>query len=191
MNPSHRTHRLSTLAGLASARPAGGRRKQRTTVMRTRRNLVTGITAAALALVLANGAALTAAAGDQPAGQHARFADQHGPVLPAPQLYLIYWGTAWKPQTAPTPTPAQVTGAVRTLMASGYLTGLTQYRGSGHGALRGSALITTAEPPDRFTDRQVADFIDAQLSAGTVPAPGPANQTVYGVVMPTRVLPGF
>ena len=191
MNPSHRTHRLSTLAGLASARPAGGRRKQRTTVMRTRRNLVTGITAAALALVLANGAALTASAGDLPAGRHTRFADQHGPVLATPQLYLIYWGTTWMPQTTPAPTPAQVTSAVRTLLASGYLTGLTQYRGSGHGALRGSTLITTSNPPDGFTDHQVAAFIDAQLAAGTVPGSGPGNQTVYGVVMPTWVLPRF
>ncbi len=168
--------------------------------MRTRRNLVTGVAAAALVLVLASGAALTASAGDQPAGgsawpvpgpagRHARFADQHGPVLPTPQLYLIYWGTAWMPQAAATPTAAEVTGAVSTPMASGYLTGLTQYRGSGHGALRGSALITSSDPPDRFTDDQVAAFIDAQLNAGTVPGPDPDNQTVYGVVMPTWVTP--
>jgi hypothetical protein len=168
--------------------------------MRTQRNLVTGIAAAALALVPASAAALTASAGGQPAGgsarpvpgpagRHARFADHHGPVLPAPQLYLIYWGTAWTPQTAATPTAAEVTGAVGTLMASGYLTGLIQYRGTGHGALRGSALITSSDPPDRFTDHQVAAFIDAQLSAGTVPGPGPGNQTVYGVVMPTGVTP--
>lgn len=153
--------------------------------MRAPRNLVTGIAAAALALVLASGAALTASA----AGRHARFADHHGPVLPAPQLYLIYWGTAWLPQAAPAPTPAQVTGAVRTLLASGYLTGLTQYRGTGHGALRGSALITSSNPPGGFTDHQVAAFIDAQLNARTVPGPDPANQTVYGVVMPAWVLP--
>jgi len=169
--------------------------------MRTRRNLVTGVTAAALALVLASGAALTASAGGGqpagragpgpgPAGRHARFADHHGPVLPAPQLYLIYWGTAWMPQNAPAPTAAEVTSAVNTLLASGYLTGLTQYRGSGHGTLRGSTLITSSDPPDGFTDHQVAAFIDAQLSAGTVPGPGPGNQTVYGVVMPAWVLPG-
>jgi len=167
--------------------------------MRTRGNLVTGVTAAVLGLVLASGGALTASAGGQsaggawpvpgPAGQHARFADHHGPVLPTPQLYLIYWGTAWRAQTAATPTAAEITRAVSTLMASGYLTGLTQYRGSGHGALRGSALITSSDPPDGFTDHQVADFIDAQLSAGTVPGPGPGNQTVYGVVMPTGVTP--
>src|SRR5262249_38822104 len=51
-----------------SARPAGGRRKQRTTVMRTQRSLVTGVAAAALVLVLASGGALTASAGGQPAG---------------------------------------------------------------------------------------------------------------------------
>jgi hypothetical protein len=169
--------------------------------MRTQRNLVTGIAAAALVLLPANGAAPTASAGDQtagsawsvsgPAGGHARFADQHGPVLPTPQLYLIYWGTAWRAQTAATPTAAEVTGAVSTLMASGYLTGLTQYRGSGHGALRGSTLITSSDPPDGFTDHQVATFIDAQLSAGTVPGPGPGNQTVYGVVMPAWVTSEF
>jgi len=167
--------------------------------MRTQRSLVTGVAAAALVLVLASGAALTASAGDQPAGgawpgpgpagRHARFADKHGPVLPTPQLYLIYWGTAWMPQAAATPTAAEVTGAVSTLMASGYLTGLTQYRGSGHGALRGSTLITSPDPPDGFTDDQVAAFIDAQLSAGTVPGPDPGNQTVYGVAMPPWVTP--
>jgi hypothetical protein len=161
--------------------------------------MVTGITAAALVLLPASGGALTASAGGQPAGsawsvpgpagRHTRFADQHGPVLPTPQLYLIYWGTAWRPQAAATPTAAEVTGAVSTLIASGYLTGLSQYRGSGHGALRGSTLITSSDPPDRFTDDQVAAFIDAQLSAGTVPGPGPGNQTVYGVVMPTWVTP--
>src|SRR5262249_45578706 len=168
--------------------------------MRTQRSLVTGVAAAALVLVFASGAALTASAGDQPAGgsawpvpgpagRHARFADNHGPVLPTPQLYLIYWGTAWMPQAAATPTAAEVTGAVRTLMASGYLTGLTQYRGTGHGALRGSTLIPPSDPPDRFTDDQVAAFIDAQLSAGTVPGPDPGNQTVYGVVLPPEVTP--
>jgi hypothetical protein len=85
--------------------------------MQTRRNLVAGIAAAALVLVLASGGALTASAGGQPvggsawpvpgpAGRHARFADNHGPVLPTPQLYLIYWGTAWMPQAAPAPTAA-------------------------------------------------------------------------------------
>ena len=154
--------------------------------------------ATALALAFASGATLTASAADQPTGssawsvtdqtgQHARFVDKHGLVLESPQLYLIYWGTVWVPQTAATPTASEVNDAVRTLMASAYLTGLTQYRGTGRGVLRGSALITSSDPPDGFTDDQVAQFVDAQLTAGTVPAPDAENQTVYGVVMPTGV----
>jgi hypothetical protein len=156
--------------------------------------------AAAVAVVLSSGVTLTASAADQPtgsgawsateqSGRHARFVDKHGLVLPNPQLYLIYWGGAW--QAAPTPTAAQVTDAVRTLMASAYLTGLTQYRGSGRGALRGSTLVASSDPPDGFTDEQVARFVDAQITAGTVPGPDPGNQTVYGVVMPTGVTTGF
>ena len=144
------------------------------------------------------GATLSASAADQsftggawssgsPSGP--RFVDKHGLVLPNPQLYLIYWGGAWG--AAPTPTPAEVTEAVGTLMASAYLTGLTQYRGSGRGTLRGSTLVASSDPADGFTDRQVARFVDDQLATGNVPGPDPDNQTVYGVVMPTGITPGF
>jgi hypothetical protein len=154
--------------------------------------------AAALAVVLSSGATLTASAVDQPtgsgawsvtdpSGRHGKFVDKHGRVLESPQLYLIYWGGAW--QAAPTPTADEVTDAVRTLMASSYLMGLTQYRGSGQGALRGSALVASSDPPDGFTDDQVAHFVDDQIALGTVPGPDPDNQTVYGVVMPTGITP--
>jgi hypothetical protein len=156
--------------------------------------------AAALAVILSSSATLTASAVDQhtgsgawsvtdSGGRHGRFVDKHGLVLPSPQLYLIYWGGAW--QVAPTPTADEVTDAVRTLMASPYLAGLTQYRGSGRGGLRGSAMITSSDPADGFTDKQVAGFVRAQIAAGTVPGPDPDNQTVYGVVMPTGITPGF
>jgi hypothetical protein len=156
--------------------------------------------AAALAVLLSSGAALTASAADQPAGsgawsvtepsgRHAKFVDRGGLVVSTPQLYLIYWGGAWR--VAPTPTAAEVTDAVGTLMASAYLNGLTQYRGSGHGTLRDSTVVAASDPPDGFTDKQVAEFVDAQLTAGTVPGPDPDNQTVYGVVLPTGVTPGF
>jgi hypothetical protein len=153
--------------------------------------------ATALALAFAGGATLTASAGDQPTGTGGwsatdptsgpRFVDKHGRVLHTPQLYLIYWGGAW--QAAPTPSAAEVTNAVQTLMDSAYLTGLTQYRGSGRGVLRGAALVTSTDPPDGLTDDQVADFVEDQLTSGAVPGPDPDNQTVYGVVLPTGVTP--
>ncbi len=76
---------------------------------------------------------------------------------------------------------------MRTLLASSYLTGLTQYRGSGHGVLRGSRLVAISDPPVGFTDEQVAEFVDAQITAGAIPTPD--DQTLYGVVLPAGVSP--
>jgi hypothetical protein len=114
-----------------------------------------------------------------------KFLDHHGPVLRAMQLYLIYWGGAWAAEPAPDPTADQITDAMRTMLAGSYLTGLAQYRGIGRGVLRGSAVITTSQPPPGFTNRQVTGFLDSQLDAGAVPQPDADNQTLYVVIMPT------
>jgi hypothetical protein len=116
-----------------------------------------------------------------------KFVDNNGPVLQVVQLYLIYWGSAWTATPPPTPTSAQITAACRTMVASSYMTGLAQYRGIGRGFLRGSAVVTASNPPTGFTDTQVANFIDGQITAGTVPSPDVDNQTLYCVVMPTGV----
>jgi hypothetical protein len=72
-------------------------------------------------------------------------------------------------------------------MASAYMTGLAQYRGIGRGFVRGSAVITSSNPPNGFTDSQVSTFIDNQLNAATLPGPDVDNQTLYCVVMPKGV----
>ena len=72
-------------------------------------------------------------------------------------------------------------------MARAYFPGLAQYRGIGRGFLRGSAVITTSNPPSGFTDQQVASFIDGELNSGTIPGPDIDNQTLYCVVMPAGV----
>jgi hypothetical protein len=121
------------------------------------------------------------------AGGADKFVDNGGRVIQVTQLFLIYWGTAWTAVPAPTPTSAQITSACQTMMASSYMTGLAQYRGIGRGFVRGSAVITSSSPPANFTDSQVSNFIDAQINAGTVPAPDVDNQTLYCVVMPRGV----
>ena len=144
-------------------------------------------TAAAATAMLSTGPNLVVAA--RPLAGSVRFLDHHGRVLPNVQLYLIYWGTAWTASTT-SPTAGQITGAVQTMLASAYLTELTQYRGAGRGVVRGSAIITASDPPHRFTDRQVRSFLTAGLDAGTVPAPDADGQTLYGVVMPVGVASG-
>jgi hypothetical protein len=121
------------------------------------------------------------------AGGASKFTDNGGPVLQVAQIFLIYWGSAWTASPAPTPSADQVTNACRTMLASSYMTGLAEYRGIGRGFLRGSAVITSSNPPASFTDTQVANFLDGQLTAGTVPGPDVDNQTLYCVVMPKGV----
>ena len=118
------------------------------------------------------------------AGGADKFVDNNGPVLQVVQVYLIYWGSAWTSSPPPTPSADQITGACRTIMASAYLTGLAQYRGIGRGFVRGTAVITASNPPSGFSDNQVSTFIDAQITAGTVPGADVDNQTLYCVIMP-------
>lgn len=114
-----------------------------------------------------------------------RFVDNNGPVIQVVQLYLLYWGSAWN--TNPTPSAAQITSSCATMLASSYMPGLAQYRGIGRGFVRGSTTIATSNPPNGFTDAQVSNFIDGQLTAGTIPGPDVDNQTLYCVVMPNGV----
>jgi hypothetical protein len=164
------------------------------------RNSITAI-AAAIAVALSGGAMLTGASSAasqhgaevvwQPSGggdQHRKFVDHHGLMLRHELLYLIYPGNAWT-QPGTTPTADQVTSAVRTMLASPYMTGLAQYRGVGRGELRGSTVLASSEPPSGFKDREVGQFVCDQISAGTIPGPDADDQTLYGVVMPPDVKP--
>lgn len=157
--------------------------------------------ATAIAVAVSVGSALTGRSsgaaqhgldvGGQTSGgrdQHRKFVDRHGLVLSRELLYLIYWGSAWT-YLSTTPTADQVTSAVRTMLASSYLTGLAQYRGVGRGEVRTSTVLASSEPPDGFTDDDVARFVRDQIAAGTIAGPDADNQTVYGVVMPPGVKP--
>jgi hypothetical protein len=122
-----------------------------------------------------------------PGGGAGKFIDNLGPMLQVVQLYLIYWGSAWSATPPPTPTASEITSACVTMTQSSYMPGLAQYRGLGRGFVRGSAVITASNPPNRFTDANVSSFIDGQLNAGTIPGPDVDNQTLYMVVMPQGV----
>jgi hypothetical protein len=162
------------------------------------RRSVVGI-AAGIAVALFGGAALTGAAnvaGQQSArvqsgglDQQGKFVDHGGLVLRSPLVYLIYWGKAWTRPDSHTPTAEQVTSATRTMLASSYMAGLAEYRGIGRGAVRGSKVLSSSEPPSGFSDDDVRQFVRDQISTGAIPGPDASNQTVYGVVMPPGVKP--
>ena len=168
--------RVPPAFGARSNRPAPGLRK-----------LTAGVSLV-VAVLVAAGASLTAAAAPEPGA--ARFVDHGGPVLHAVQLHLIYWGRAWTHTPPASPTPDQITTALQTVLDSSYLSGLAQYRGIGRGSVRGSTVITTSDPSPGFTDDDISAFLDGQIDAGTVPGPDDGNQTLYAVIIPAGVHSG-
>lgn len=117
-----------------------------------------------------------------------KFSDGGGRVLQVVQVQLIYWGAAWTSTTTPpSPSSNTITGAVRTLLHSAYMTGLSEYRGIGRGFLRGATVYDASDPPNGFTDTQVWNFVNSRITDGTLPTPDVDYQTLYVVVMPKGV----
>jgi hypothetical protein len=120
-------------------------------------------------------------------GAPAKFSDNGGAVIQIPRVILLYWGSAWTATPAPVPTSTAITSAVRALLASAYMTGLAEYRRIGRGHLAASAVHTATNPPNGFTDPDVANFVRARIADGTVPGLDQFNQNLYVVVMPRGV----
>lgn len=145
---------------------------------RLRKGLIATATRIAFCVVLG----IAASPATKSADPGIRFADFHGPVLRATQLHLIYWGIDWT-GTLP-PTADRITAAVRTMMASSFMTGLHQYRGIGRGTLRDATTVTEPDAPILFDDRDVSDFLDALFDAGRIASPDTGNQNLYLVMTP-------
>lgn len=82
----------------------------------------------------------------------------------------MFWGNAWT-DPATTPSQADFTNAVSTLVYGPWGTQLSQYRGVGPMWLEQTVTITSSDPPAVFTDPQIRAMIEAQINAGVVPAP--------------------
>jgi hypothetical protein len=66
------------------------------------------------------------------------------------------------------------------------MSSLNQYRGIGRGQLAGTNVVGTSNPPNPFSNNQVANFIESLIPA-TLPDPNSDNQLLYCVVMPPGV----
>jgi len=141
--------------------------------------------AAGIALALSTGVVASVIVEAPPASASIRFVDHDGRVLSAAHVYLIYWGRYWAPDRSASPTPDQITRALRTVLAGPYQAGLAQYRTIGPAVLQGSRVITTSDPPSRFTDRNIEAFVSTLFDAGVLPPP--ATQALYVVTIPPGI----
>ena len=144
--------------------------------------------AAGIALSLSTAVAASVIVEAPPASASIRFVDHDGRVLSAAHVYLIYWGRYWAPDRVASPTPDQITHALRTVLAGSYLSALTQYRNIGPAVIGGSHVITTTDPPSRFTDRNIEAFLNTLFDAEVLPAPD--DQAIYVVTIPPGIYTG-
>jgi hypothetical protein len=109
--------------------------------------------------------------------------DNGGPVIANVQVELIFWGSKWTASPSSTPSAAAVENAVDSILTSGYLSGLSQYRSTlGTGSRVGTVFIADSSPPSHFTSANVNAMLLASISDGTLPAPGTDSRLLYMVV---------
>ena len=113
------------------------------------------------------------------------FVDQHGPLLTNVDVQLIFWGSSWG--GSPTPSVVDITNAVANMIDGPYTSALSQYRGIGNGNLRGATVITSSNPPNPFSDSDIANFLSNLFANGTLPDPSQDSQILYCVIMPVGV----
>jgi len=130
-----------------------------------------------------------AAVGGRPtvggAGQSPSFTRGGGLVLRSAHLYLIYWGSAWL--TAASPTRAQITAAVSTILESDYTGGLAQYGLADRPVVAGNWLASDSDAPVAFADSDMAHLIFDLIATGSIPEPATDPWLVYVVFVPPGV----
>ena len=119
------------------------------------------------------------------AGGGTTVVDGGGPTLAAVQVQLIFWGASWN--ATPSPSIASIQRDIITILDSPYMSALDQYKGVGAGALLGTTLVTTSDPPNPFNDSDVTKLVTALLQGGTLPEPDDNTQILYCVIMPANV----
>jgi hypothetical protein len=106
-------------------------------------------------------------------------------VLSEVHVYLVFWGSAWS--AAPTPTIADVTNAVETLLASPHTSGLAQYGNIGQGRLGGRVVVTSSDPPNPFRDADIVGLLHRLIESGDLVEPEDDRQALYVVMLPPGV----
>jgi hypothetical protein len=117
------------------------------------------------------------------------FVDNGGRVLNQIHVWLLFWGRAWAADA--TPAASEVIAAVNAILNGQYMGGLTQYRGVARGSLGGALIVKESDPPDGFTNADVAEFVRQQMEIEAIPEPDDDPQAVYFVVPPAGVPAGI
>ena len=118
----------------------------------------------------------------------ARLIYRNGPLLPAVEVFPIFWGSAWK-KSPLSGTVTQVNRFFDGILTSALIDQLSEYNAGAfkiaHGRRTGSATITTASPGRSLTDGAIRTFLQQQISSGKVPKV--TKNSLYFIFVPPGV----
>lgn len=110
--------------------------------------------------------------------------DAPTPYLTNAHISLIYWGKAWA-QTTTRPSQAQFTAALRDIVDGPWSSQLIQYHHAGASSIDQVVTYTSTDPPARFTNRDMSNFLEARINRNQVAAPTPHTPRIYTILLPT------
>jgi len=98
---------------------------------------------------------------------------RNGPLLTNVEVFTIFWGSAWN-DSANSPLIQQLNDFFDYILASPLIDQLSEYSVSGKsigkGVLTGTITLTDSEPGATLDDSAIQSKLQAEISAGTLPA---------------------
>jgi hypothetical protein len=122
------------------------------------------------------------------AAQVAQLVYNNGPLIAQPQVFTIFWGSAWQQPTFRT-LMADVNGFFDYILTSALIDQLAEYSVAayqiGYGQRIGTLALTSPDVSQTVDDSDIQQMIQQQVSSGSVPSPN-AN-LIYFVFLPSGV----
>jgi hypothetical protein len=104
-----------------------------------------------------------------------------GPIIHNADVDLIFWGAGWN-STSGSAFRTQVQNNIDTLLASPFMSGLSQYGGIGQATRTRSDTIATTSPASVFSNTSVQNMLSTNINNNTLPSPASDSQLLYMVI---------
>ena len=114
---------------------------------------------------------------------------RNGSLLPAVQVFTVFWGSAWKQQAPNGDLLTEINQFFDYILTSQLVDQLGEYsvpgQTIGHGSRIGTAVLISPDPTASLQDSSIQQFLQREIDAGTLPATNP--NTLYFVFLPEGV----
>jgi hypothetical protein len=115
-----------------------------------------------------------------------KLSDGGGTLLTSAKVTLIFWGQGWSGSIQPSMTG--LANALKNVLDFPYLSALAQYRHIGPPKIIATDLHDGGDPPNPFSDSDIADMVLRRIEAGKVPFSAD-QEHFYGVFLLPGVVP--